>query len=87
MNMNEFDAQIDEMNQMVHELIEKMRKQDAEMNDLVNTLLERIRKQEHDLRIMYNRCYAVDRVISQGSCCTMCLQKENCDRLRGVNND
>ena len=23
MNMNEFDAQIDEMNQMVHELIEK----------------------------------------------------------------
>lgn len=84
MNQTEFDAQIDEMNHMVHELIEKLRKQDSEMNDLVNTLLERIRKQERDLRIMYNRCYAVDRYITRGSCCEMCLQKENCDRLRSV---
>lgn len=84
MDRIEFDAQIDEMNHMVHELIEKLRKQDAEMNDLVNTLLERIRKQEHDLRIMYNRCYSVSGFITQGACCKMCLQKENCDRLRGV---
>lgn len=84
MNQMEFDAQIDEMNHMVHELIEKLRKQDAEMNDLVNTLLEKIRKQEHDLWIMYNRCYSVSSFMTQGFNCKMCLQKENCDRLRGV---